>query len=314
MQFSGASIDSFLLERLEAASIEAARQAGALVAQRFGGVLEVSSKSKEAGKELVTDVDRASQKIIASLTSEKFDGHMLLGEEDAPEVTPAATDFVWAVDPVDGTTNFVNGLPVHAVSVCVMFRGRPVAGAVWLPWPTPSHTGGLFHARAGGGAWFNGRRLEIRDPDGAGAPVNGRLSGLPGGLRWAYHVGKPLSKSVGEPRVSGSTAYETAMVAAGVMQYSVSGGGSHVWDYAATSLLVREAGGAVFAPDSTGAWSLFEGWDAPYTNDAVMSKRLRDWTGPMIMGAPKTAAFMAMNLRPRRPPPWHKWFRRGKKK
>jgi myo-inositol-1(or 4)-monophosphatase len=231
---------------------------------------------------------------------------MLLGEEDAPEKDPPAADYVWAVDPVDGTTNFVNGLPVHAVSVCALFRGRPVAGAVWVPWPRNGMPGGLLHARAGGGAWFDGRRLELQDPDNDGAPVAGRLSGLPGGLRWSYRVGKPLRRSIGEPRVSGSTAYETAMVAAGVMQFSVSGAGSHVWDYAATSLLVREAGGAVFAPDRNGEWALFEGWDSPYANDPETSGRLRAWTGPMIMGAPRTAAFLAVNLRPRRPPVWRR--------
>ena len=306
--------DPGLLARLEEAAVEAARQAGALVAHRFGGVLEVSSKGKEDGKELVTDVDRASQRLIASLTVERFPGHMLLGEEEPPENEPPAADFVWAVDPIDGTTNFVNGLPVHAVSVAALHRGRPVAGAVWLPWPSANGSGAVLHARAGGGAWFNplassgqpGRPMTVKDTEGDGTPKSGRLSGLPGGLRWAYRVGKPLGKAMGEPRVSGSTAYETSMVAAGVMQFSISGAGSHVWDYAATSLLVREAGGAVFALDRGRGWAPFEGWAAPYANDAATSKRLREWAGPVIMGSPRGASFLAANLRPRQPPLWRR--------
>ena len=308
------AFEDALLVRLEHAAVDAARQAGVLVARRFGGALEVSDKGKVSGADLVTDVDRASQKLIESLTVGRFPGHMLLGEEDAPKDAPPAADWVWAVDPIDGTTNFVNGLPVHAVSVAVLHRGKPVAGAVWAPWPAEGGAGGIFHARIGGGAWFipaaeqgrGGRRLEIKQPEGDGAPRTGRLSGLPGGLSWAYHVGKPLQKGIGEPRVSGSTAYETAMVAAGVMQFSVSGSGSHVWDYAATSLLVLEAGGAVFLPDGKGAWTRFEGWRQPYSNEPETMTALRNWTGPVVMSSPKTAAFLVANLRPRGPSAWRR--------
>lgn len=308
------AFDDALLARLEQAAIDAARQAGAFVASRFGGAIEVSNKGKIAGADLVTDVDRASQRLIESLTVEKFPGHMLLGEEDAPKDPPPAADWVWAVDPIDGTTNFVNGLPLHAVSVAVLHRGKPVAGAVWAPWPAEGGAGGIFHARIGGGAWFTpaavhdggGRRLEIKQPEGDGAPITGRLSGLPGGLSWAYHVGKPLQKGIGEPRVSGSTAYETAMVAAGVMQFSVSGSGSHVWDYAATSLLVLEAGGAVFLQDGKRGWARFDGWRQPYTNVPETMTALRDWAGPVIMSSPRTAAFLVANLRLRGPSAWRR--------
>lgn len=305
---SAAPIDPGLLVSIEQAAIDAVRQAGALVARRFGGPLEVSSKSQEEGKELVTDVDRASQRLIASLTVDRFPGHMLLGEEDAPDDPPPAADFVWAVDPIDGTTNFVNGLPLHAVSVGVLHRGRPVAGAIWVPWPSDAGTGAVLHARVSGGAWCNGRRLQIKDPDGDGAPKSGRLSGIPGGFRWAYRVGKPLRRSIGEPRVSGSTTFETAMVATGVMQFTVSGP-SFVWDYAASALLAAEAGGTVLMLGRDGRWRALEGWGAPYANDAATSKRLREWRGPLIMASPKVAAFLAANLRPRRPPVWKRVVR-----
>jgi hypothetical protein len=118
---------------------------------------------------------------------------------------------------------------------------------------------------------------------------------------------------VGELRVSGSTAYETAMVATGVMQFSLSGSASRVWDYSATSLLVREAGGAAYVLDGKGGWSLFEGWTDGYDNTAATSKRLREWSGPMIMGAPKTAAFLAANLRPRGRPIVRRLLAKAKK-
>jgi myo-inositol-1(or 4)-monophosphatase len=305
------------LTELEFAAVQAAREAGALVASRFGGVLEVSSKGDRPGKELVTDVDRASQKLIASLTVEKFTGHMLLGEEDPPDKEPPASDFIWAVDPIDGTTNFVNGLPVHAVSIGVLHRGVPVAGAVWIPWPASGPAGAVLHARRGGGTWFSSgdatrpdaRRLEIRDAGGDGLPAAGRLSGIPGGLRYAYRVGRQLRKGLGELRVSGSTAYETSMVAARVMQFSVTGFSSRVWDYAATSLLTQEAGGAVYMLDGKRRWTQFSGWQ-PFKNDAETSTRLRKWSGPMIMAPPKLAGLLSVNLRPKRPSLVKRAFRR----
>ena len=110
---------------------------------------------------------------------------MVLGEEDDNENEPPATDFVWAVDPVDGTTNYVNGMPVHAVSVAVLYRGAPVAAAVWVPWPSRSGSC-LFHAYRDGGAWRDNERINVRPAADNGQPVAGRLVGVPFGM--SYHV------------------------------------------------------------------------------------------------------------------------------
>lgn len=302
-----------LLAEIEQAAVSAAWQAGNLVSERFGGVLDVRSKGKKAGEDLVTDVDSASQRLIKSLTVDKFPGHMLLGEEDAPDSDPVAADFVWAVDPIDGTTNFVNGLPLHAVSAGVLFRGTPVVGAIWVPWPVNGGQGAVIHARQNGGAIFatkahpdaTGRTLTISDAESEIAPKTGRLSAIPGGLRYGYHVGSKLRKGIGEPRVSGSTAYETAMVATGVVQFSVSGSGSHVWDYAASSVIVKEAGGEVYIIGKGNKWEPFNGW-LPYANDTETSAKLRKWSGPLLMSTPRRAAFLAQQLRPRRPSLWQR--------
>ncbi|MEX0763480.1 MAG: inositol monophosphatase [Dehalococcoidia bacterium] len=303
--------DEDTLAQVEAAAVDAATQAGAMVADRFGGMLEVSSKGSVEGKDLVTDVDRASQNIIAEIMHSRFPDHMLLGEEEAPENEPPAKDFIWAVDPIDGTTNFVNNLPMHAVSIGVLHRGRPVAAAVWLPWP--SKTGfALLHGHLGGGAWLDGRRLKIEEPEGDATPKPGRLSALPGSLPYAYDIGRPLMSALGEPRVSGSTAYETALVAAGVMQYGISGP-AWVWDFAATTLLIREAGGVALALDSNRQWAPLTQWGGPYTNDTETSTRIRRWNGPVISGPPGVASFIAANLRPRQRSLWQRAIRRFKR-
>ncbi len=297
-----------LLIALHDTACVAANNAGSMVAARFGGPLEVSSKVDTT---LVTDVDKNSQRIIADTITAQFPDHMVLGEEDENENEPPATDFVWAVDPVDGTTNYVNGVPVHAVSVAALYRGAPVAAAVWVPWPS---RGGscLFHGYQNGGAWRDNEPMNVPPAGEDGAPVTGRLAGVPAGASYLYRIGKPLMSAPGDPRTLGCAAYEVCMVAAGVMQYSITGP-AKIWDFAAGSLLVTEAGGSVYALNEKREWAPLTAWGAPYARDAATSRRMRAWHGAVICGPPQTAAFVAANLRPRRRP-LHRLFRRLKRK
>ena len=291
------AVDAGLLRRLESAAVEMAGKAGSMVLGRFGGPIEIGSKD-EAGRDLVTDVDRASQRLIQELVADEFPDHMLLGEEEPPEEEPPASDCGWAVDPIDGTINFANGLPPWAVSVGVLHRGRPVAGAVWLPWPTPDRFK-IVHARKGGGAWLDGRRLDIVGPKGGDAPAGGRVSLVPARLDLTYRVGAPLRGALGEPRTMGSASYEGAMVAAGMAQCAVLGP-ARTWDFAAVTLLVSEAGGTAVSLESD-RWAPLETFAAGYSNTVETSKRLRSWHRPIIVGPPAMVTFVSANLRPREP-------------
>ncbi len=91
-------LDAELLSDLENTAIAAAERAGAYVAGKFGGVLAVEEKN-DAGRSLVTDADRESQRIVAELIAERFPDHELLGEEDPPDQDPAAPDFVLVPEP-----------------------------------------------------------------------------------------------------------------------------------------------------------------------------------------------------------------------
>lgn len=286
------------LEHIEQSVIRAAREAGKFVASRLGGVLEVSSKGDKSGKDLVTDVDRASQKLIAEIMAETCPLHMLLGEEDPPDEEPAAADWIWAVDPVDGTTNFVNSSAVYAVSVAALFRGEPMATALWIPWPNNDRFL-LMHARKGNGTWLNGSKIQVHPPSDSGAPRPGVLSATPGWLRRMFNVRDPLAGNFGETRIGGSTCYEQFMVAKGSMQFSITGF-AHTWDFAAGILLVKEAGGKVMAVNSDRRFEEFEGWGQDYTNDPATYGRLRKWRGLLLFGAPATVDFIAANLSPRR--------------
>jgi myo-inositol-1(or 4)-monophosphatase len=285
------------LEHIEESVIRAAREAGALVASRFGGVFEISNKGDKPGKDLVTDVDKASQKLIAKIMDETCPGHMLLGEEDPPDEEPEAADWLWIVDPIDGTTNFVNSSLIFAVSVAALHRGAPVAAAMWIPW---SNDDGflLMHARKGNGAWIGDTKMSVRAPSESGVPVAGLHAAIPRWFRRAFDLQKPLMGNMGELRDGGSSCYEQFMVARGSMQYSITGF-AFTWDFAAGTLLTKEAGGKVLALDSTRRFTEFQGWSRDYANDSATYGRIRKWKGLVLSGAPKTVDFIAANLRPK---------------
>ena len=288
--------DDATLQAVEETAVLAARKAGEFVAERFGGPLEVMQKAVREGVDIVTDADKAAQELIVSIIHDKFPDHMVLGEEDPPDTEPPAPDFIWAVDPIDGTKNFVNGSPVHAVSVGVLYRGAAVAGAIWTPWPSAAGFT-IAHARSGNGAWMNGAKLDVSTADGDsdGVPNAGRLTAIPGGLNWTYDIKKPLRGNLGEVRITGSVCYEMLMVATGSMQYAISGF-ANVWDYAAGIAIVREAGGITLTPQSSSNWRGLSGWSDLFNGDAETSKRLRAWKGPVLSGPPALARFVASNL------------------
>ncbi len=298
-----------LLIALHDTACVAANNAGSMVAARFGGPLEVSSKVDTT---LVTDVDKASQEIIAETISAQFPDHMVLGEEDDNQDEPPATDFVWTVDPIDGTTNYVNGMPLYAVSVAALYRGSPVAAAVWVPWPSRSGSR-LFHAYLDGGAWRDDERLQVTPTGENGAPVAGRLVSVPFGLTYQYRIDKPLLSARGDPRSFGCASYEVCMVAAGMTQFSVAGP-AKIWDFAAASLLVTEAGGSVYALNDSGEWAPLTGWGDPYARDAATSRRMRAWHGAVICGPLESVSFVAANMKPRRHPLHRRLIRRLRRK
>ena len=294
----GAGFSESELEHIENSVVRAATEAGEFVSSRFGGILEITNKGDKPGKDLVTDVDKASQRLIAEIMAETCPDHMLLGEEDPPDEEPAAADWLWVVDPIDGTTNFVNSSAIHAVSVAALYRGEPVAAAIWIPWPNANGFL-LMHARKGHGSWIGDTQVHVHKPSESGEPITGVLSARPGWIRRMFNVQKPLEGHFGEIRVGGSACYEQFLVANGTMQYAITGFAKS-WDFAAAILLVKESGGKVMALDSSRTFSGFDGWSDNYANDPATYGRLRKWGGLLLTGAPPTVDFVAANLRPKR--------------
>ena len=294
-----------MLADIEARATEMAREAGATLAGHFGhGKLEVEFKD-EKQRDPVTNADKQCQELLEHAIAKHFPNHGVLGEEgeDKEAEDSPAPDFVWVLDPLDGTKNFMGGLPVYASSIGVMHRGVPIVGAVFVPWPSDGG-GVVLHARKGGGAFAEDEPISVADSE---EPQGNSLVTVPGSFGAAYRFRKPMNGRVGEVRVTGSIAYELAMTARGVVQYAVTTG-PHLWDVAGGVVLVAEAGGLIMRgrrADRLGGLMSKTGWEpmksfvSTWDTSVPTMKELRRWSESMVLGGPGVVRYVTSNLRSR---------------
>ncbi|MCH7606531.1 MAG: inositol monophosphatase [Chloroflexi bacterium] len=286
--------DETLAREIEAAATELAQGAGDLLAGYFGRQLSIEYKDKHE-QDPVTEADKASQEYLVREITRRYPGHAILGEEDSDESETPCADFLWVLDPLDGTTNFLNGLPVYAVSIGVLYQGTPLAGALFIPWPKPGG-GFVLHCRRGGGCFAGEEPVAVYQSD---EPVNNRLIGLPGHFALNTRFGKGMKGKSGEPRTMGSIAYELAMTACGSMQYAVFGA-PRMWDMAAGVLAVAEAGGTVMTRlPGEKKWHPLDSLVPTWPEKPPNMKQLRRWVAPLVAGNRQVAPLVANNLRPR---------------
>ena len=299
--------DDAIARDIEAAAVEFARGAGALLSEHFGRALSVEYKDK-AQQDPVTSADKETQEYLVNQITERFPEHGILGEEDDADADgeKRAADFLWVLDPLDGTTNFMNGLPVYASSIGVLYRGRPLVGAVFIPWPSAGD-GVVVHSRVGGGAFRDSEPVSVYQTD----RLRGdRLVGLPGSFGASTRMGKGLKgQPLGQLRVTGSIAYELALTAMGVLQFAVIGA-PRMWDMLGGAIAVQEAGGTVMTRLSgRRQWhpmdSLVPTWDEQVPTMAA----LRKWVAPLVAANPTLAPLIANNLQRRRRPVRTMWRR-----
>lgn len=297
-----------LLAQIEAQAVEMARNAGAVLLKHFGKSLSIEYKDKRQ-RDPVTNADKESQEYLKQAISQWFPGHGVLGEEDKDDDS-TAPDFLWVLDPLDGTRNFMSGLPVYACSLGVMYRGAPIVGAVFVPWPCEGG-GVVLHARKGGGAFMGNVTLELSEGQErlavfqAEEPKGSAIVGVPGYFQRTYRFKKPMLGKVGEVRVTGSTAYELAMTARGTLQYAISSA-PHLWDVAAGVVLVAEAGGLVMRGQrpqglrslwAAVRWEPMEALVPTWQSGVTTMKELRGWTAPLVLGSPGVVRYLTANMR-----------------
>ncbi|MTD53993.1 inositol monophosphatase family protein [Amycolatopsis pithecellobii] len=226
-----------------ATAVQVAEEAADLVRRAREAMLageSVQVDTKTTDTDVVTAVDRAAERLIRERLARLRPADQVLGEEEGGAAGDGVT---WVVDPIDGTVNFLYGLPGFAVSVAAEIDGVSVAGAVVEP-----ASGRSWTAARGQGAWLDGRPLRVSSPE--------RLDLTLVGTGFAYDAGRrarqaavvaELVPRVRDIRRAGASSLDLCAVAAGWLDAYVEHG-LHRWDWAAGALIAAEAGAHVALP------------------------------------------------------------------
>ena len=229
----------FSLEKASEALQDIARKVGSMQRGNLGR-RDLIMDRKSTSIDLVTEIDRRSEDIIVGFLRQEYPDHAILAEESGE--SGQESEYRWVIDPLDGTTNYAQGLPIFAVSIALEYRREAVLGIVYEP-----VTNEMFAAIRGQGAYLNGKRIQVGDKkelidcvlatgfpyDIATHPVN----------NIDYFIS--MATKARAIRRMGAAAYDLACVASGgfdgFWEMALS-----PWDAAAAMLVVKEAGGVVW--------------------------------------------------------------------
>lgn len=242
------------MDYLQSAEL-AAREAGKYIVSNLGKVKQVSFKSQQSN--LVTEVDKKSEEIIIETLQKDFPDFDILAEESGASSTKNS-EFMWVIDPLDGTTNFTHGLPIFSVSIGLIKGNEVIAGVVYDPTRDQ-----LFSAEKGKGAFLNGKRISVSKTKDIKKSL--LVTGFPYNVEenpdFCFERFVIMTQNSRAVRRLGSAALDFAYVAAGIFDgfWEVK---LNPWDIAAGLLLVNEAGGKV---------TNFKGEDSDIFNPQILA-------------------------------------------
>lgn len=221
-------------------AIKAARAAGAIINRAALDVESVRISQKQIN-DFVTEVDHASEQAIIETLLTAYPGHGILAEESGSQHGAKDSEFVWIIDPLDGTTNFIHGFPVYCVSIALSVKGKIEQAVIFDP-----SRNDLFTATKGRGAFLNERRIRVsKRTQLKQCLISTGFPFRPGDnfKNYLAMMGDVMQRTAGLRR-PGAAALDLAYVAAGYTDGFFETGLS-IWDVAAGSLLVTEAGGLI---------------------------------------------------------------------
>jgi myo-inositol-1(or 4)-monophosphatase len=216
-------------------SVSAAAEAGVIFKKYFGKPKTVKAKDKNY-KDLVTEVDLKIEKAIRKKISKQFPSHSFLGEEMGSDSECDLKNPTWIIDPIDGTSNFIHGIPLCCVSIALWENKKPLVAVVYNPTVNE-----MFIAQKGKGSFLNGKKIKVS--------AQNRLIRSYGGFGWGREVKGTrllpfMIKNAQKIRTFGTAAWELCQVAKGSFDFHVQTK-FNLWDFAAAALVVMEAGGKV---------------------------------------------------------------------
>ncbi len=229
------------LQRYLKLSIDLATEGGELAKSLVGR----TRSSRKVDKSIVTEADQRVQDLIVGRLAGEVPSHGLIAEEETSLTAgrpKGDTEFVWTIDPIDGTRNYANGVSLYSCSVALLYQGRPVAGAIYEP-----NLHWLFSAAEGQPALFNHHPVTAKD-------TRFSLETVFGISVNTYSARPPILHHVVNRcmiRNLGSTALHLGMVAAGLIDGAIQLGGK-LWDIGAGVLIIQQAGGIIYPLDEKG--------------------------------------------------------------
>ncbi len=217
--------------------VSIAKEAGSVIREGFGKSFKIEYKTGE--NNLVTEIDKASEKVITDFIWKKYPSHSILAEEGSGEQQDS--EYLWVIDPLDGTTNFAHGLPIFSVSIGLQKNGKTIAGVVYDVMRDI-----IYSAELGAGTFADSEKITVSKNDNlahsllvTGFPYNKKEN--PDKLFERFIA---LTKTARGVRRLGSAAIDFCYLASGVFDgfWEVH---LHPWDICAGKLIVEEAGGLV---------------------------------------------------------------------
>lgn len=219
-----------------AIATEAAKEAGRYIRDNFGKVKEVNRKGD---RDLATDIDHKAEKIIIDAIKSRFPGHGILAEESGK--SSIGREYIWIIDPLDGTHNFIRDINIFGVSIGVVYKKEFVAGVIYIPLDEE-----LYAAEKGAGAYKNGRKIFVSSKD----RLKDSTISFDSSIRYSPEVMLKtlgaLAKGAFNVRMFGSSARVLSYIAEGKLDGAIEFY-DHPWDFAGGVCLIEQAGGRLTA-------------------------------------------------------------------
>ncbi len=267
-------IDKKYLIKLGSFTKELAEIAGNILNNNFGKNVDIKYKDID---DPVSSVDIEIQNKLIQKIKKEFPEHRILAEENTPHQSENFSEFMWVIDPIDGTKNFINGLPIFASSIGILYKGTPIAGSIFIPWPN-NDQGIILHAYKNSGLFVNSKLIK------KSKTKKDALIALPGNFS--------SNVNLGNIRVTGSIAYEMALVCLGILDYAVFFN-PKLWDVASGHLLAYENNKKIFSIKKNSGLKKFLSpkkliVEKQLINDwqkNIESNKLKQWSKKIIVGS-----------------------------
>jgi len=213
-------------------AVSAAKEAGVFLRDNFGNISKIERKGD---RNFVTNLDKEAESMIINKIKDSFPGHGIIAEESG--ISGGDKDYLWIIDPLDGTHNFMRDVDIFGVSIGIVYKGKFIAGAIYMP-----VTDELYAAEKGSGAYKNGGKISVSENNN----IRDCSISFDSSIRYSPEVmlkvlGE-LAREVFNVRMFGSSVRVLSYIAEGKLDAAVEFN-DHPWDFAGGVCLIKEAGG-----------------------------------------------------------------------